>query len=113
MKASELIIYLRALVRQYGDLDTIVDSDSIPLEIDSVSILTEPYSPNPVFLISPLQDSVSDINLDSINKKTGQPIALNNPLSADFEPALVSNRKVRKKNGALPSSMQISRAVAS
>jgi hypothetical protein len=71
MKASELIICLRALVRQYGDLDTIVDSDSIPLEIDSVSVLTEPYSQNPVFLISPLQDSLSDIDVHSINKKTG------------------------------------------
>ena len=49
MKAFELIICLRALVRQYGDLDTIVDSDSIPLEVDSVGILTEPYSQNPYF----------------------------------------------------------------
>jgi hypothetical protein len=71
MKASELIICLEALIHQYGDLETIVDCESFPVDIDSVSVLTEPYSKNPVFLISPLQDSLADGKVDNGNKKTG------------------------------------------
>jgi hypothetical protein len=65
MKASDLIICIEALIHQYGDLETIVDCESVPIEIDSVSVLTEPYSKNPVFLISPLQDSLFDEKLDN------------------------------------------------
>ena len=71
MKTSKLIICLRELIHQSGDLEIIVDCESIPTEIDSVKVLTEPYNQNPVFLISPLQDSLSDAKVDSENKKSG------------------------------------------
>lgn len=65
MKASNLICSLKALIHEHGDLDTIVDCDSFPVEIDSVGVLTEPYSQTPVFLISPMQNSLTGVISDS------------------------------------------------
>jgi hypothetical protein len=64
MKASDLINKLRELIHEHGDLDTIVDCDSFPSEIDSVGVHTESYSQPPVFLIFPLQHSLTDVSTD-------------------------------------------------
>jgi hypothetical protein len=65
MKASSLICSLKELIHKHGDLDTIVDCDSFPTEIDLVGILTEPYSQTPVFLISLMQSDLTGANGDS------------------------------------------------
>ncbi len=56
MKASHLIFRLQGLIDKHGDLDTILDCESILTEIESVNVLAEIYSKTPVFLILPLQD---------------------------------------------------------
>jgi hypothetical protein len=68
MKASYLISCLQDLIDKHGDLDAILDCESIPTEIDSVSVLVDPYSKTSVFLIFSLQD-IADIGSAEVEQR--------------------------------------------
>ena len=68
MKASYLISCLQDLIDKHGDLDAILDCESIPTEIDSVGVLADPYSKTSVFLIFSLQD-IADIGSAEVEQR--------------------------------------------